>query len=159
MNEAPRAGDGEPADQRSARAPERGADAGRDRPAAGPTDRSTDPRRALGRLAEDRAAAHLTGQGWQILARNWRRRGGELDLIARDGATLVFVEVRSRAAGSRGGSPEESVGWDKRRRLRLLAEQYLQEHPWRGPCRIDVVAIVIAAGGQVQRLDHYRDAA
>lgn len=118
-----------------------------------------DPRRALGRLAEDLAAAHLQGLGWTILARNWRRRAGELDLVARDGPILVFVEVRSRKARSRGGSPEESVGWDKRRRLRLLAELYLQEHPWKGPCRIDVVAVVLDSAGKVERLDHYRDAA
>lgn len=118
-----------------------------------------DPRKALGRLAEDLAAAHLQGLGWTVLERNWRRRAGELDLVARDGAALVFVEVRSRKAHSRGGSPEESVGWDKRRRLRLLAELYLQEHPWNGPCRIDVVAVVLDGAGGVQRLDHYRDAA
>ncbi len=155
MNEASRAAPGGPSDA----VPERAVGPPRKRPVGSSTDRPTDPRRALGRLAEDQAAAHLAGQGWQILTRNWRRRGGELDLIAREGATLVFVEVRSRAAGSRGGSPEESVGPDKRRRLRLLAEQYLQEHPWAGPCRIDVVAIVIDGAGRVQRLDHYRDAA
>ena len=66
---------------------------------------ATDHRKPLGRLGEDLAARHLEQAGWQIVARNWRTRRGEIDIVARDGEWLVFVEVRTRrAAPTRWGS-------------------------------------------------------
>lgn len=120
---------------------------------------TTDRRRADGARAEQLAAEHLEGLGWRVLERNWRLKEGEIDLVARDGDCLVFVEVRSRGSRTRSGSPEESIGWDKRRRLRQMAERYLLAHPWAGPCRIDAVAVVLAADGRAQRLDHYPNVA
>ncbi|MBK8540013.1 MAG: YraN family protein [Ardenticatenia bacterium] len=119
----------------------------------------TDRRKADGARAEALAAEHLLARGWVIVARNWRLKEGEIDIVARDGPSLVFVEVRSRGSGTRSGSPEESVGAVKRRRLRLMAERFLLAHRWDGPCRIDVVAVVLDPQGQALRLAHYPDVA
>ena len=116
-----------------------------------------DDRRGLGRHGEDLAARHLAAQGYEILERNWRCPAGELDLVARDGDCLAFVEVRTRR-GPEMGSPEESVTLAKQARLVILAETYLQAHDWPGPWRIDVVAVEMDARGRLQRLDHYENA-
>ena len=96
------------------------------------------PRQRQGDAAEMVACAMLQQQGLRIVARQVAYRVGELDVVARDGATLVFVEVRSRA---RRGLAADSIDRIKRRRLRLAAQQYLQHHfgdRW-PPCRFDVV--------------------
>lgn len=122
-----------------------------------PATPARDPRRRLGAAAEALAAERLAAQGWTILARNWRCRAGELDLVARDGATLVFVEVRARR-GARFGSPEESVDGRKRAKLAQLAAAYVQSDGWTGAWRIDVVAVVVAPDGSPARFAHYRNA-
>lgn len=108
-----------------------------------------DSRRALGRQGEATAAAYLEAHGLTILARGWRPTAtemapyvrGELDLIAQDGDTLVFIEVRTRRAGV--GPAAESVTPSKRKQVLTLALAYLAVHdlsdstPW----RIDVVAL------------------
>jgi putative endonuclease len=114
-------------------------------------------RRGLGRHGEELAARHLAGLGYEILERNWRCGAGELDLVARDGDCLAFVEVRTRR-GQDMGSPEESVTLAKQARLVALAETYVQEHDWPGPWRIDVVAVEMDTRGRLQRLDHYENA-
>jgi len=81
---------------------------------------------ALGRLGEDSAAAWYLSHGYQILARNWRCRAGEIDLVCRRGRVLVFCEVKARSTGQF-GSPFEAVTRAKRRRLRHLAALYLAE--------------------------------
>lgn len=116
-----------------------------------------DPRRALGAAAEALVAERLAAQGWTILARNWRCRAGELDLVARDGATLVVVEVRARR-GIRFGTPEESVDGRKQAKLAQLAAAYVQGSGWTGAWRIDVVAVVVAPDGSPERFAHYRNA-
>jgi putative endonuclease len=116
-----------------------------------------DRRQRLGRRGEELAARHLLAKGYQILDRNWRCAQGELDLVARDGECLAFVEVRTRRGRSL-GSPEESVSAAKQARLVTLAEAYLQAHEWSGSCRIDVVAIELDAQGRLCRLDHYENA-
>lgn len=105
-----------------------------------------------GRSAEGRAAAHLASLGYEIVERNARTAGGEIDIVAREGDELVFVEVRSRADDSSGG-PEETVGRAKQRRVARAAAAYLVErNPHRATCRFDVVAIT----GEV--IEVYRDA-
>ncbi len=115
------------------------------------------PHLLRGRAAEDLAAAHLAGQGLHILARNYRVAGGEIDLIARHGAELVFVEVRSRRSAAF-GSAAESVTPSKRRRLLLAAQHYLlglgQRTP--PPCRFDVISITGTL--DAQHLEWLRDA-
>ncbi|MGQ9686594.1 MAG: YraN family protein [Thiobacillaceae bacterium] len=93
-----------------------------------------------GAEAEERAALHLQAQGLELLARNWRCRYGEIDLILRDGATLVFVEVRSRRRGDYGGAAE-SISAAKRARLERSAAAYLMQCKHRGACRFDAVLV------------------
>lgn len=111
------------------------------------------PRRALGLAGEERAAAHLIATGYSLVTRNWRCGAGELDLVARKGGQLVFVEVKTRRRGA--WSPEEGVGPAKAERLRGLACAYLATtgEPADTPWRIDVIAVEVDAGGQVVRLE------
>ena len=99
-----------------------------------------DARRARGDAAEAAALAMLQARGLQLLARNAASRGGELDLVMRDGATVVFVEVRYRATRRFGGGAA-SVDAGKRRRLVHAARAFLAGHPQMAdaPCRFDVV--------------------
>ena len=98
-----------------------------------------------GRRAEREAAVFLEHLGYEILDRNTTYRGGELDLVARQGAVLCFVEVRYRADAFM-GDPLETIGRDKRSRLVRAAQQYLRDHSeWDRPgqiMRFDVVGIV-----------------
>ena len=89
---------------------------------------------------EDRAARHLEQAGLQVVARNFRSRFGEIDLIARDHDMLVFVEVRARSRSDFGGAAE-SITAAKRERLRLTAQIYLSRLPEAPPCRFDVVLV------------------
>jgi putative endonuclease len=101
-------------------------------------------RQALGRAAEDAAAHHLQEQGWRLLARNVRVGRGELDIIARRGAVLAFVEVKARRSGAC-GSPEDAVDVRKRRQIARLAELWLGARPWAldgvADVRFDIVSV------------------
>ncbi|MCW8125610.1 YraN family protein [Microbulbifer halophilus] len=103
------------------------------------------PAGELGARMEESAARHLQRAGLKIKARNYRCRHGEIDLIARDGDTLVFVEVRYRRS-SRYGSASATVDARKQRKLLATADSYLQQHRLDCPCRFDVVAIEGDAG-------------
>ena len=118
-----------------------------------------DSRKNLGDFGEQAAAAHLIRRGYQLLARKWRCPAGEIDLLMRDGPTLVFVEVRTRR-GDRLGLAEESVGGAKQAKLIGLAYAYLEatSAPEDLPWRIDVVALNIDRAGRVERLWHIRHA-
>lgn len=93
-----------------------------------------------GREAERQAADFLRRHGYAIYEHNYRWRGGEIDLIARDGDCLVFVEVKARSSGAF-GSPEESITAAKREKLIRTARRYLVEHPTELDVRFDVVAL------------------
>jgi putative endonuclease len=93
-----------------------------------------------GNAGEDAALAHLCGHGLVLVERNFRCKGGEIDLIMRDGAALVFVEVRQRASRDFGGAAA-SVTPAKQRRMIHAAQFYLLRLPAMPPCRFDVVAI------------------
>src|SRR2546421_10545993 len=97
-----------------------------------------DLRKHLGDFGEQAAAAHLLRQGYQLVARKWRCAGGEFDLVMSDGATLVFVEVRTRRGEAAWGA-EESVGRAKQDRLIALAYTYLETAavPGDAPLRTD----------------------
>ncbi|QQS01075.1 MAG: YraN family protein [Austwickia sp.] len=113
-------------------------------------------RQALGAYGERAAADYLTGQGLQILDRNWRRREGELDIVARDGDCLVVCEVKTRRTLAY-GSPLEAVTWRKLARLRRLAGWWIQDHPEltgaTRSMRVDVVGVVLPYDGPTQ-IDH-----
>lgn len=103
-------------------------------------------RQELKRLGEEVAARHLERRGLRVLARNWRIRLGELDLVAQDGPVLVFVEVKARRSDAF-VDPSAGVDIRKRHRLRRLAEAYLAlERPDPSPCRFDVVSVVLEQG-------------
>jgi putative endonuclease len=117
---------------------------------------------AVGRYGEQVAADHLTAAGLVILERNWRCREGELDIIARDGAELVFVEVKTRSSLAF-GAPAEAVSATKSARIRQLALRYLMARREAGDdaswsaLRFDVVAVVRTAG-QGPQVAHLRGA-
>ncbi|HEY3490586.1 MAG TPA: YraN family protein [Candidatus Deferrimicrobiaceae bacterium] len=115
-----------------------------------------DPRHAAGREAEGAAAGYLESLGMTIVGRNVRTGGGEIDLVARDGGTLVFVEVRYRESDAF-GTPEDSVGVLKRLRVARAARRYLAEIGPSGwtEARFDVVAV---EGGETPALRHFQGA-
>lgn len=99
-------------------------------------------RTQLGRRGEDAAAEHLAALGMLVVARNWRCRYGEIDVVAREGGTLVICEVKTRS-GVGFGSPLEAITAVKQMRLRRLAGLYLAEvGGHRGPVRIDAVGVL-----------------
>lgn len=98
-------------------------------------------RQELGKLGEEIAVRELEGRGYEILARRYRTPRGEIDIVARDGATTVFVEVKVRATAEFGTAAEAVTAW-KQRRLAAMATDYLARNGGlSGPCRFDVVAI------------------
>lgn len=102
---------------------------------------------ALGAFGERVAAAHLRSLGMVVLARNWRCRFGEIDLVARDGSTLVICEVKTRTGASH-GTPVEAVLGRKATRLRRLAAHWLEVHDIEpAAVRIDVVSVVVPPRG------------
>lgn len=107
-------------------------------------------------LGEEIAAEHLVGAGYKILERNFRCPLGEIDIVARDRETLVFVEVRSRRTDNY-GSPLESVGFSKQKKLSLVAAYYLNRHGLQEmKARFDVVAVKIRPSQS--EVEHVRDA-
>jgi putative endonuclease len=103
----------------------------------------------LGKSGEDLACRELERRGYAIVARRYRRRGGELDIVARDGETTVFVEVKTRK-GHRFGAAGEAVHGLKRRRMMHLAADYVMRHRLAdSPCRFDVVSIHVDDGRPV----------
>jgi putative endonuclease len=98
-------------------------------------------RQMLGKTGEDLAVEELERRGYAILARRYRTRRGEIDIVARDGDSTVFVEVKARATAEC-GSAAEAVTADKQRRLAWMAVDYLsRQHLTDRPCRFIVVAI------------------
>jgi putative endonuclease len=113
--------------------------------------------RLLGDEGERIACRHLKKLGYRILVKQARSRLGEIDLIARDGGTIVFVEVKSRR-GQREGSPAEAVDARKQKKLTQLALAWLKQRKLLGhPSRFDVVAIRWDADGRPV-VEHYQNA-
>jgi putative endonuclease len=120
-----------------------------------------DRRQALGRLGEDLAAEHLARRGFQIVERNFRTRWGELDIIARDGHTLAFCEVKTRLAGRTGMTPFDSLHERKRRQVRRIARAWLAERAARGFTpfvRFDAIGITVDRSGALVALVHLEGA-
>ncbi len=124
---------------------------------------SPDPRRALGSVGEDAAASHLLSRGWKLIERNARTRYGEIDIVGRDAAALVFVEVKAR----RGAGPAaaemalESVRARKQIQIRRLARAWLAERrdqPGFAEIRFDVIGISVDGAGTANCVHHIRAA-
>ena len=118
-----------------------------------------DTRRARGDAAEELACGWLCERGWRIVERNYRWRGGEIDIIAERGDVMIFCEVRSRT-GLPFVPPEDTVNWTKQRKLALTARYFLQELEARGEelkgCRFDVISVV--SDGRGHTVKHIEDA-
>lgn len=112
-------------------------------------------KKALGGLGEALAADFLEKSGMEILAKNYRKSGGEIDIIARDGRFVAFVEVKTRRSEGF-AAPIESVGKRKRARLAAAAEKWLAETGYAGFCRFDVIEVITA--GEPPLIRHWRDA-
>ncbi len=103
------------------------------------------PRQITGQAGEDAAAALLRSKGLRLVARNWRRGSLELDIVAEEGDTLVFVEVKTRAADGL-QRPHEALTPAKRSALVKAATRYLTEHDlWHRACRFDLVSVIVRA--------------
>ena len=109
----------------------------------------------FGKLGEDRAAAHLIEKGYEILARNYRYKQSEIDIICQKNGLLVFVEVKTRS--SRGfGEPESFVSQSQQAAIHRAAEAYMDEINWPGDLRFDIIAIV--KNRDSEELEHLEDA-
>ena len=120
---------------------------------------ATDLRRERGALGERIAAEHLEHRGYRIVARNFRTRHGELDLVAADDRALVFCEVKTRVAGGTAGpdGPLDAIGPVKRRRLRALALEWLAttaDRPHRADLRFDAIGVTLSPCGRLLALEH-----
>ena len=118
-----------------------------------------DERQHLGNFGERLAAAHLEAKGYTIIGRNFRVAQAELDLIARDGGTIVFVEVRTRRGGE-AGLAAASVNKRKAAQLMKAIDRYIEQHPEAAdhPLRIDVVTVELQRDGALREVHHYEDA-
>ncbi len=118
----------------------------------------SDDRDALGREGEDLAAKHLQRLGYRIVGRRERVLRGDIDIVALDGRTVVFVEVRSRS-DTRHGHPAETVGPVKQRRISELANAYIRRHRLQDcQVRIDVVTVLFGVGGEAPIIEHFENA-
>ncbi|MEV4511389.1 YraN family protein [Dactylosporangium sp. NPDC049525] len=115
----------------------------------------TNTNQIVGRYGERLAGRHLLARGLVLLDRNWRCPSGELDVVAREGPVLVFIEVKTRR-GAKFGAPAEAVGAQKARRLRRLAGLWLATHGGadRRQVRFDVVSVLL--GGDTVAVEHLR---
>ena len=105
-----------------------------------------DQRQSLGKLGENLACTALAGRGYAILARRYRTKIGEIDIVARDGDTTVFVEVKTRAGDDFGGGAVAVTRW-KQRKVTMMAMSYIATHRLENtPCRFDVVTVDVVEG-------------
>jgi putative endonuclease len=123
----------------------------------------TAARRATGQRAEELVAHRLAAAGWEILERNARTRHGELDIVARDGRALVFVEVKAGREGSAFGPERPILAVDarKQRRVRKLATAWMAERravPPYAEIRFDAVGVTFDRGGDVTDYEHLQGA-
>ena len=122
----------------------------------------TAARQNMGREAEDLVAHRLAGAGWEVLARNARSRHGEIDIVAREGATLVFLEVKAGRRDAAYGPERPALAVDarKQRRIRRLAAAWLAQNrdaPRCAEIRFDVVGVTFDRGSVVD-VEHIRNA-
>lgn len=106
-----------------------------------------------GRYGEQLALNFICNEGYHILDRNWRYRYWEADIVAMDGGTLVFIEVKSRTSMAF-GEPSDFVDWKKRRNLVKLAEAYIKMKNFQGEIRFDIVAVYL----ETKKIELIRDA-
>ncbi|HWF71884.1 MAG TPA: YraN family protein [Solirubrobacteraceae bacterium] len=121
---------------------------------------STDLRHRLGKHGERLAAEHLVRLGYEIVERNYRTRWGELDIVAFDGTTLAFCEVKTRRSSPMGG-PLEGLRASQRQRLRKMAAAWMiarKDRPHSDLIRFDAIGVTIDATGKLVSLEHLEGA-
>jgi putative endonuclease len=119
----------------------------------------TEARRRTGEIAEDLVAARLVAKGWEIVERNARTRYGELDIVALDGAVLVFIEVKGARAGTRFGpeKPILSIDFTKQRKVRRLGTAWMaerREFPPFDDIRFDAVGVTLDRAGRAIEVEY-----
>src|ERR1700722_8626434 len=122
---------------------------------------SDDPRHHLGSVGEQLAPAHLERRGFRIVERNYRTRWGELDIIAFDGRTLAFCEVKTRRLTPGAASPFDGLRPRKRSQVRRIARRWLAERrdrPYAQALRFDAIGVVLDAGGRLVAIEHLEGA-
>jgi putative endonuclease len=123
---------------------------------------SEDRRHVLGALGERLAAEHLERRGFRIVERNYRTRWGELDIIAFDGQTLTFCEVKTRRMATGGGrSPFEAIRERKRLQVRKMAASWLRERkqrPYAAQMRFDAIGVTFDLAGRLVAIEHLEGA-
>jgi len=116
-------------------------------------------RKELGKLGEEAAEAYLSNMAYQILERNWRCRTGELDIIAEQAGTLVFIEVRTRRTTGRFGLAKESVDIRKQLKVKETAQFYMHRfQKYENSVRFDVIAVEISLDGDTPQIEHIQGA-
>ena len=111
-----------------------------------------------GRQGEAMAVRHLTGLRYEVLATNYRKPFGEIDIIARDGRTIVFIEVKTRRSTAF-GTPLEAVDARKQRQLSRIAQDFLQSHGLtEAAARFDVIAVLLDQDNRSAQVEHIRNA-
>jgi putative endonuclease len=122
---------------------------------------SADRRLTVGRIGEQLAAEHLVRRGFQIVERNFRTRWGELDIIAFDGTTLAFCEVKTLRAAAGGITPFDSLHPRKRAQVRRIARRWLADRdrlPFASTLRFDAIGVTLDAAGRLVSLEHLEGA-
>lgn len=110
-------------------------------------------RNELGQRGESAALRFFAAQGYTLVEKNHRRRSGEIDLVLRDGEVLVFCEVKT----SQLGFAWESYGVRQRKRMSALVVGYVTRHRWKGPIRVDLLALDRLPDSPHFRLEHFQD--
>lgn len=122
---------------------------------------SSDARHRLGSTGEELAADHLIRRGFRIVERNYRTRWGELDIVAFDGWTLAFCEVKSRRSGGSCGGPFDALGPPKQARVRKMAGSWLierRDRPRAEVVRFDAIGVTFDTAGRLVCLEHLEGA-
>jgi putative endonuclease len=122
---------------------------------------SDDPRHLLGRLGEQLAVDHLQRRGFDVIERNYRTRWGELDIVAYDGTTIAFCEVKTRRLRPGTPGPFDAIHAPKQSRVRKMAGQWLIERtdrPYADVVRFDAIGVTFARSGELIGIEHLEGA-
>ncbi len=109
----------------------------------------------LGKKGEEEAESYLRESGYLIVTKNYRKKFGEIDIIAKKEETLTFIEVRSKSDSSL-GTPEESIDENKKKRIRRNAKAYVAFNKYYGACQIDMISVVFKKNG-LKEIRHYKN--
>ena len=111
---------------------------------------------ATGKVGEEIARKYLEEKGYKTIEQNYKTKYAEIDIVAKKGKELVFVEVRTKK-GENFGTPEDTIDKRKLRKLWGNARAYTAWKKWQGPYRVDAVCIVLGYNNTVERINHYEN--